>query len=233
MAGPIRLTCSETMASQILAPCFAALHNQHPDILVELIPDPRMVSLSMREADISVRLARPDQHDLVIRRIGRLAFGLYASPIYLRQHGELDFGAGCPEHYLITQVGDIEDTAQTGWLAEVATRARVTLQTSSHEAAVMAAAHGGGLACLARFRADREHNLIRLATPTAAPSADVWLVVHRDNRRTPRIRVALTQITDCLQKLADRLNPADADQDRTEKQEPIDVNYGSGNNQHP
>ena len=74
----------------ILAPCFAELHLQHPDILIELILDPRELSLSVREADISVRLARPDQHDLVARRVGSLAIGLYATPGYLDRRGEPD-----------------------------------------------------------------------------------------------------------------------------------------------
>ena len=216
LAGLVRVTSTETMASQILAPCLAALHGQHPDILVELIPDPRVVSLAMREADISVRLARSDQQDLVVRRIGRLAFGLYASPIYLRQHDEPDFQAGCPGHHVISQLDDIEDTAQTGWLTELAPRAHVAMQTNSHEAAVAAAIHGGGLACLGRFRADREAKLTRLTTPTPVPSAEIWLVVHRDNRRTPRIRVALTHITECLRKLADTLHPADVELDPVE-----------------
>ena len=211
LAGPVRVTCSETMASRILAPCFATLHRQHPDILVELIPDQRVVSLSMREADISVRLARPDQHDLVVRRVGRLAFGLYASPVYLQQHDGVDFKAGCPGQHLISQLGDIEDTAQTQWLSALAPRACVVMQTSSHEAAVTAAVHGGGLACLGRFRADHETGLIRLTTPVPVPSAEIWLVVHRDNRHTPRIRVALTHITECLRKLGETLHPEDTE----------------------
>jgi hypothetical protein len=96
--------------------------------MVELTPDPRQLSLSMREAEISVRLTRPDQHDLVVRRIGTLAFGLYASPKYLEQHGGLDYTAGCPGHHLIAQVGDIQDAAQAGWLENLAPRARVALQ---------------------------------------------------------------------------------------------------------
>ena len=96
LAGLVRVTCAGSVASHILAPGFAILHMQHPDIMIELIPDPRELSLSMREADISVRLAHSDQHDLVVRRIGTIAFGLYASPIYLEQHSEPDFEGGCP-----------------------------------------------------------------------------------------------------------------------------------------
>jgi DNA-binding transcriptional LysR family regulator len=214
LAGLVRVTCAETVASHILAPCFAALHVQHPDIMIELNPDPRELSLSMREAEISVRLKRPDQHELVVRRMGSMAFGLYASPKYLEQYGELDFDGGCPGHHLITQLDDIEDARQTGWLADLAPRARVALQTTSHEAAVSAAVHSGGLACLARFRADREAGLTRLIVPSPVPSAGIWLVVHRDNRRTPRIRAALTHITDCVQGFVEKLFPPDAE-DRT------------------
>ena len=210
LAGLIRVTCAETVASHILAPCFAELHRQHPDIMIELIPDPRELSLSMREADISVRLARPDQRDLVVRRVGSLAFGLYATPEYLDRHGELDFEGGCPGHNLITQLDDIQDATQTGWLADLAPRARIALQTSSHEAAVSAALHGGGLACLARFRADRQPELTRLIAPSAVPSAGIWLVVHRDTRGMARIRAVLTQITACLHHRAAELLPADA-----------------------
>jgi DNA-binding transcriptional LysR family regulator len=217
MAGLVRVTCAETVATHILAPCFASLHMQQPDLMIELIPNPRELSLSMREADISLRLKRPDQHDLVVRRVGSLGFGLFASPDYLERHGDLDFEGGCSGHYLVTQSEDIQDATQTAWLADVAPRARVAMQTSSHEAAVSAAIHGGGLACLARFRADKQAGLVRLDVPSRIPSADMFLVVHRDNRQIPRIRVALTHITEWVRRqAADRLpdgtgKPASAD----------------------
>ena len=181
--------------------------------MLELMPNPRELSLSMREADISVRLKQPDQHDLVMRRIGTIAFGPYASPDYLKGRTDVDFTDGCAGHYLITQSEDIEDASQTGWLTDRAPWARVSMQTSSHEAAVAAAIHGGGLACLARFRADREAGLQRLAIPPPVPTASIWLVVHRDNRQIPRIRAVLTHITEQVREMAPKLYPADAVED--------------------
>ncbi|TPG53425.1 LysR family transcriptional regulator [Roseomonas nepalensis] len=210
LAGLVRVTCAETLATQILTPCLATLHKQHPDIMIELIPNARELSLSMREADVSVRLKRSDQHDLVVRSIGSVAFGLYASPEYLKRSGEPDFEGGCPGQRLITHQDELRDASQMSWLTNLAPRARVSMHTSSHEAAVTAALHGAGLACLARFRADREEGLTRLAVPTPAPSAGIWLVVHRDNRETPRIRVVLTLIYDGVRRLGHQLNPSDA-----------------------
>ncbi|WP_210170414.1 LysR family transcriptional regulator, partial [Methylobacterium sp. Leaf456] len=79
LRGLVRVTCAETIAAHLLAPSFASLHARHPDIMIELIPNPRELSLAMREADISVRMRQPEQHDLVVRRIGGIAFGLYAT----------------------------------------------------------------------------------------------------------------------------------------------------------
>ena len=71
-----------------------------------------------------------------------------------------------------------------------------------------AALHGGGLACLTRFRADREAGLTRLPVSTA-PAAAVWLAVHRDNRANARIRACLTHITQSVRSLAGQLLPSD------------------------
>ncbi len=173
LSGLVRVTCAETTAAHVLAPCFAALRRQHPDITVQLLPDPRELSLSMREAELSVRLTQPSQHDLMIRRIGSMAFGLYASPDYLERHGHRAFEDGCPDHHLVSQFDDVENTPQSGWLADLTPRARTSFQTSSHEAAVGATVHSAGLACLARFRADREHGLVRLLPPVTAPTTGI------------------------------------------------------------
>lgn len=213
LAGLVRVTCSETIASNLVAPCFGTLHLKHPDIMIELIPHLAELSLAMREADISVRLKQPEQHDLVVRRIGTVAFGLYASPDYLARHGEPDYGGGCPGHHLVTQLEGLQDATQTDWLAELAPRARIALQTSSHEAALAAAVQGAGLASLIRFRADRENGLVRVEVPplpSPIPSAGIWLVVHKDNRQTPRMRVALNHISQWVGALGPKLDPKDA-----------------------
>ncbi len=212
VAGIVRVTCAESIATHILAPCFATLSREHPQITIELFPDSQNVSLAMREADIAVRLTRPTQHDVVIRRIGTMAFGLYASPSYLEANGELDFEAGCPGHLMIHQLDGIQDAEQTEWLAGIAPRARVAMQTTSHESAVNAALHGGGLACLARFRADKEPGLRTVETPTPVPATDIWLAVHKDNRQTPRIRAVLDNITECLRQIIPDLVPDEIDE---------------------
>lgn len=218
LAGLVRITCAETVGAHILAPCLASLHKRHSDLSIELIPNPRELSLSMREADISVRLNETAQNDLVVRRIGTLAFGLYASTDYLDGREALDFNGGCPGHKIIAQLNDIEDPTQIGWLADVAPRAQIAIRTSSHEAAVSAAINGGGLACLARFRADREPGLTRLKIPLRVPEAGIWMVMHRDNRRMPRIQAVSSFIREHVRQLANDLRPAEEESDMSPSQ---------------
>lgn len=207
LAGVVRVTCAESIAAHILAPCFAALQARHPDILVELIPDPRELSLAMRETDIAVRLTRPTQNDLVVRRIGRFAFGLYVGSAYVDRHGLPDFEEGCIGHRFMVLVGDISGNARTVWLEDLTRKARLGLQTTSHEALLKATHGGAGLACLARFRADDDPNLMTLTPPMPAPKTDIFLVVHKDNRSTPRVRAVLNAIATSMKALEGRLDP--------------------------
>jgi hypothetical protein len=120
LAGSVRVTCAEAIATHTLARPPATCPGSISDITVELVPNPRELSLSMRKADISVRLKRPDQHDLLVRSAG-----------YLGRHAELDFEGGCPGHHVVTKYDDIEHTTLTNCLADPAPRARVAMQTSS------------------------------------------------------------------------------------------------------
>jgi len=163
----------------------------------------------MHDVDIAVRLRRFEHHDLVVRKIGTLSFGLYGCVAYLARFGEPDVESGCPGHQLITLLGDEEISAQAAWLAEHAGRAQVVLKADSYETQHWTAYCGGGLALLPRFRADAEPALRRIRTPTAVPGAEIWLGVHRENSRTPRVRIVLDSISDAVRSRAALLNPAE------------------------
>jgi DNA-binding transcriptional LysR family regulator len=207
LSGFVSVTSTDALAGQVFVPCFSALHREHPDIEIDLLPDTEQVSLPMREVDIAIRLTRPKQPDLVVRCIGHMAFGLYASQDYFDRHNGIAFDEGGAGHCLVTHLDDRQNLLQSGWLADLAPRARVVLRTNSHQTQLEAVAAGEGLACLARFHADPDIRLRRSQTRAAAPGADIWLAVQADKRRTPRIRVVLDAITRAVQENAHSLSP--------------------------
>ena len=149
----------------------------------------------------------PVQHDTVIRRVGSVAYGLYASTAYLDRLGMPNFQDDALGHDVIHQQNDVEGIQQFVWLEAVTHRAKIVLQTSSHEASVSAALEGCGLACLARFRADRENGLVSLSPPTPPPSSEIWLAVHKDNRDTARIRAVMNHVIEHIRLMRDALMP--------------------------
>lgn len=59
-AGSVRLTAVPIVVNRILVPALPSLLSAHPDLRVELIAEPRDLSLTRRETDIALRLARPE-----------------------------------------------------------------------------------------------------------------------------------------------------------------------------
>ena len=211
LAGTVRIACPALMASHVLAPCAAALYTSHPEIRLELLSNlPAVGDHVARDIDISVQFHRSDQNGLAVRRVGILAFGLYASVAYLGRRGEPDADSGYAGHHLVTMIDEGELPQHAAWLAEVANGAQVLLRTSNRETLLWAVLQAGGLALLPRFRGDAEPALRRLETPLPAPQAEVWLAVHEAIRHVPRVRATLDCIAETYRRAAGAHNPSEA-----------------------
>ena len=208
LEGLVRVAASPLLTSHLLASSFAALHALHRGILIEARADGPGEPLVTGEVDIAVRLRRFEHDDLIVRKIGEIAFGLYAGLAYLARRGEPDVAEGCPGHQLITMF-DGQDGAQAAWLAKHAGRAQVTLRVDSHETQHSAAFFGGGLALLPCFRADGEPALRLVPTTIPVPTAEIWLGVHRANRQVPRVRTVLDIIAGAVRGRAAILSPTE------------------------
>ena len=207
LEGEVRVARAQLLTSHLLAPSFAALHSVHRGILIEALPDLPGEPLATQDADIAVRLRRFEHHDLTMRSIGRIAFGLYGCVSYLARQGEPDLDSGCAGHLLITLPDGQGHSGQATWLAEHAGRAQVVLKADSYETQHWAAYCGGGLALRPCFRADAEPALRRISTPAPVPSAEIWLGVHRENRQVPRVRTVLDIIAGAVRHRSAMLNP--------------------------
>ncbi len=125
--------------------------------------------------------------------MGIVEYAAYASEGYLERRGQPDLAAGSRGHCAIQQVGDVCHEEQSEWFGGLTSEATRSLLTCSHEAAVGAALEGG-LACPASFRARKDVRQVALEALTPAPSAELWLVLHKDNRQTLRMRTAADHI---------------------------------------
>ena len=208
IAGEVRITTVDSFGAKVVIPILQKLSERQPDLQIELIADVRSLSLSRREADIAIRLAEFQQHEVVVRHLADMAFGLFASQSYLKRHGMPDFNDGCINHAVIALQQDLALVPEAKRLAQVAPQATVALRSNSREIQLQAARTGYGIAFLPCYLAADFDDLIELAAPGGRVIRGLWLGVHRDTRHVPRIRLVLDHLTQGLKASALKLMPA-------------------------
>ena len=203
MDGSVRLTTASHLAACLVVPALPRLRERHPRLVLEVSADQRTFDLSRREADLALRMGRPRDTGLVTRKLSDVAYQLYAS------HGYLD--GRRPEVDLRNDlfVGFDESLAsvpQERWLARVAPERRVIFRCNSTASLHAAVRLGIGVAVLPRFVADRDPDLVALAGPVPV-NHELWLLVHGDLRRTPRVRAVIDWVDEFTARARPMLAP--------------------------
>src|SRR5512141_2297637 len=143
--GTVRLTTAVHLSAYLLAPGLPALRERHPGLVLEIVADQRAFDLTRREADLALRMGRPRDAGLVMRKLADVAHGLYASTAFLRGRARaVDFDADP----FIGFDDSLTSTPQERWLARVAPERRVVFRCNSTASLLAAAKHGVGVALL-------------------------------------------------------------------------------------
>ncbi|MWV21374.1 LysR family transcriptional regulator [Methylobacterium sp. 2A] len=179
----VRISAPPAVAARLIAPQVARFRQAHPGITLVLSGLSRMAALDRGEAEIAVRLTRPEDPDLVIRRIGVMRFALYATP---------EQAARPPEDWtFIGYDAALDHVVQQAWLRSLLDGRPIVFQASDLFGQQEAARAGLGAAVLPCFMGDGDPALVRLATGLTPPTRAIWLATYPDLKRAPGIRAAL------------------------------------------
>ena len=105
-SGTVRMTASVPVAVFLMPPVLAAMRQALPEIQVELVSSNQVSNLLRREADIALRMVRPDQSTLIARKIGSVSLGAYAHRSYLARSRPLRQASDLLQHELIGSDAD-------------------------------------------------------------------------------------------------------------------------------
>jgi DNA-binding transcriptional LysR family regulator len=184
LIGKVTLSAPPVLAAHLLAQHLAHFRSRYPDIRLSLVAQAQQVSLSRREADVALRLVRPEEAGSVARKLGTMAFGLYARRDYA--HREL------PERWqFIAYDESFADLPQQRWLLGIAGARPIACELSDISGHLIAARAGAGVAGLPCFLGDADPDLVRIGEDNPLFCRDIWLVVHRDLRKTPSVRAVM------------------------------------------
>ena len=200
LAGVVRISATEMLATRFLAPNLQAFRRSYPDIEIDLICTSQALSLAKGEADVLLRLARPREEHLVIRRLCVIELGLYASPRYLEGRPSVSASPVLDGHEAIFFADRRAFARENDWFRRHLGAGRIALRSDSVSAAYSACVGGVGIALLPCIVADRDSNLVRIGPRVGPEPREVWQGVHRDLKNSARIRAVLeflaTVVTD-------------------------------------
>lgn len=198
-AGTVRITASAPVANHLLPSVLAAMRQALPDIQVELVASNQVSNLLRREADIAVRMVRPDQATLVARKLGDVALCACAHRGYLARRAPLRRPEDLLAHDLIGNDADPSIVQGFRALGYPVTRESFAFRCDDFVVQWQAVRAGLGIGFAASYllRSDPEVAEV-LPGQLPLPSLPMWLAVHREIRTNKRIRAVYDFLAQAL-----------------------------------
>ncbi len=180
--GVVRVSASEWIGVHLVAPHLGALRAQHPRLAIDLVLTATVLDLARGEADIALRLSRPEEPELVRRRLCTMGSSVWASKEFLRAR------AMTAQRLDAARLDRVAYTtpAEERWIERVLPGAPVALRVANIAAALAAVVGGVGAAVLPDGQAAAA-GLVRLHVGVP-PQRAVWMAMHPETARVPRVR---------------------------------------------
>lgn len=196
--GVVRVTASEIIGCEVLPRIFAAFRARRPGVAIELAVTNRNEDLARGDAEIAVRMVRPTQTGLVARRIGTTRIRLYAHRDYCARFGEPRSFSDLPHHCMIGFDRDNRTFRSAGDLAQSLSREDFGFRCDSDVVQLAALRAGVGIGGCQDGIARRSPDLIPILPTAFQLTLEVWLVMHRDLKSNPRVRLLFDWLAEGL-----------------------------------
>ncbi|HVZ14479.1 MAG TPA: LysR family transcriptional regulator [Bauldia sp.] len=190
--GTLRVTTTTGLGSTWLTQRIPEFVDQYPEINISLILDDEELDLSMRQADVAIRLRQPTQPDLIQRRLFTMHMNLYAAPAYLKRFGTPKSIADLDSHRLVTFGVPVPAYLRDlNWL-ELAGRSSdnprdTVLKINNLFAIRTAVLAGTGIAVLPSYMVEADSDLVRLLPDEKVPSFSTYFVYPAELKNSARV----------------------------------------------
>ncbi|HVC51193.1 MAG TPA: LysR family transcriptional regulator [Stellaceae bacterium] len=192
--GPLKITTTVAFGSVWLTPRIREFLDLYPEIQVSLVVDDSELDLSMREADVAIRMSPPRQPDLIQRHLVSVQVHVYGSTEYLKKYGEPQRPEDLDQHRIIVYGEDARPPVPgVNWLNEVGAKPgqdrRPILSVNNTYGMLRAVMSGLGIAALPDFVASEHSGLVRVLPEIAGPPNEAYFVYPEELRTSKRISV--------------------------------------------
>jgi DNA-binding transcriptional LysR family regulator len=186
--GPVKLTSHVTVGQRIInSGLLDRFHSRHPGIAIELIMEQRALDLAKGEADIAIRGGGANDGSLVGRKIADLPWAIFASAAFVDRHGRPNSPADLAGFSVVEFTDDIASLPAARWMKSHAPDARIAARCSNVPSVHLAVKSGAGLAPLPTVYASADRELVNVLGPIPELDYPIFLLAHKDVRRSPRV----------------------------------------------
>ena len=192
--GPLRVSTTVAFGSLWLTERIKEFIELYPEISLSLVLTDGELDLSMRQADIGIRMMQPRQPDLIQRRLMTLRYHVFAASEYLEQHGTPTRPQDLDDHNLIVYGEDAEaPVANVNWLLTVGMpsrkRRRATLRVNSIYGICRAVQSGLGIGALPHYMTISAPNLVEILPELRGPTFYAYFTYPQELRDSKRVIV--------------------------------------------
>ena len=201
LQGTVRITASQIVATYLMPQIFTRLMDEAPQVQIELVATDKVENLTEREADIAVRMVRPQRPNLIARKVNDIELGIYAHKDYLKNYPPLKSPQDLASHRLIGYDNDdriIKGLALAGLEVD---RNFFQLRCDDQVACWRALCTGAGIGFAPNYLATKNPGLVRVGEEFPIAPLPIWLVTHREIKTNRRIRMVFDYLADELSAL--------------------------------
>lgn len=187
LSGTVRIGAPDGFAALFLCSRLGEFKAKHPALTIQLVPMSRTLSLSKREADLAISIARPEEGRLAVRKLTDYSLHFYAAKTYLAKHGVPKTPADLERHCMLTYVQDLLFADQLNFMPELYGPNYSRLECSTAVGQLEAVRGGAGIGILHDYAAYRDPGL-QIVLPDVGFDRSYWMITHLDMRRLGKVR---------------------------------------------
>jgi len=190
-SGDLSVTTTVGLGANWLSPRLGDFTDQYPEINLELRLTDAELDIGMREADIAIRFHKPQQLDLIQRKLFTVHFHLFASPKYLEENGTPSNVKDLKTHKIITYGKAPEYLKEINWLENITQEYKIKpiVRIANINALLRAASAGIGIVLLPDYLVSDDDNLIQIVFNEKLPEIDTYLTYAEERKNSKRIAV--------------------------------------------
>jgi DNA-binding transcriptional LysR family regulator len=188
LSGEVVITSVGELVRWRLADKVKVLVERHPELRLRLLTSNQVVNLATGEADIALRMARPERGELIARRLSLVSYALCIHAALPRT----------PQTPWLSLTGSLAQLPEQRYIERCFADRTPRLMVENTEALGMLVEAGLGAAILPRSLIGRLRDVVeitpqelgaRAAEPL--PERSLWLVVHPTRQHIPRVRAVI------------------------------------------